>query len=96
MIKVSTTPDITHQTVEQHLAAVIKARAVEFSDAELRHTVDLAKVRKIYKLNSMGDKGKKSKDQSVAECGDGAQGGESEAKALEIAILGMIALRGAS
>lgn len=99
VIKVGTAPEITHESVEQHLNTVIEGRAVEFSDEELQRTVDIDKVRKIYKLNSTGDKGKKSKAQSVGDGIDGAHGeneGNSETKALEVAILGMIALRGAS
>lgn len=99
MVKVGTTPDIAHESVEQHLNAVIEGRAVEFSDEELRPTVDVGKVRKIYKLNGTGDKGKKSKSQSLGEGRNGAvgdTGGDAEAKALEVAILGLIALRGAS
>lgn len=99
MIKVGTTPDITHESVEEHLNAVIEGRAVEFSDVEHRRTVDVGKVRKIYKLNGTGDKGKKSKRQSLEEVSNGSErdtGGDAEAKALEVAILGLIALRGAS
>lgn len=99
MIKVGTTPDITHESVEQHLNAVIEGRAVEFSDEELRRTVDVGKVRKIYKFNGTGDKGKKSKRQSIEEGvnePERATGGDAEAKDLEVAILGLIALRGAS
>lgn len=99
MIKVGTAPEITHESVEQHLNAVIEGRAVEFSDEELQRTVDIDRVRKIYKLNSTGDRGKKNKAQGVENGINGAhveKEGDSETKALEVAILGMIALRGAS
>lgn len=96
VIKVGTAPDLTHESVEQHLGAVIEGRAVEFSDEELQRTVDLGRVRKIYKLNGAGDKGRKSKTQTSEERSHGVLEGGSEAKALEVAILGLMALRGAS
>ena len=99
MIKVGTAPDITRESVERHLNAVIEGRAVEFSDEELQRIVDLARVRKIYKLNSTGAKGKNSKAQTGEEGSNAVVGnkqGDSDMKALEVAILGMMALRGAS
>jgi len=98
VIKVGAPPEITRENVQQHLDAVIKGRAVEFSDEVLLEIVDLARVRKIYKLNSNEGPGKKNKGRSLEGTNgvDGLRKDEHAMKALEVAILGMIALRGAS
>ncbi|KAI9781308.1 MAG: hypothetical protein M1839_006101 [Geoglossum umbratile] len=93
VIKVSVSPSITHESVAQHLGLVVKGTLVEFSNKVLDEMTDLARVRKIYKLNTgqnvppgRGDAG-----------GSGVNGaGHSERKELEIAVIGAMALRGAS
>lgn len=69
---------------------------------------DVARVRKVYKLNAVGDGGSKGKrwrkdgseeasggveEGVVVQDGDGK--GEREKRELEVAVLGLIALRGA-
>ena len=98
VIKVGTPPAITPESVQQHLDATVDATAVDFSDDILLQIVDLARVRKIYKLNNSGEAGKKCKVRSLDGASNGIEGpknGDGEIKALEVAILGMIALRGA-
>ncbi|KAI9784363.1 MAG: hypothetical protein M1816_000887 [Peltula sp. TS41687] len=91
VIKVSTTPTITHESVQQHLDSVIEGTAVQFSNENIRAMTDFAKVRKVYKLNdSSGKKRGKAGDQL------GTDGAEQNMTEIESAILGAIALRGAT
>lgn len=95
VIKVGTPPEITRESVQQHLDTAIKGRAVAFSDDVLQEIVDLGRVRKIYKLNSREGPGKRCNDRSRGE-DSGLSDEGNEIRGLEVAILGMIALRGAS
>ena len=96
VIKVSTTPGITHDSVRRHLGTAIEGTAVEFSDESLGAMTDVARVKKIYKFND-GEGGAGS---SKAKVGVVTNGVDDEAatqrRELEVAILGMMALRGAS
>ncbi|KAH0562846.1 hypothetical protein GP486_002533 [Trichoglossum hirsutum] len=94
VIKVSTSPSITHESVARHLDLVVKGTPVEFSDNNLSEMTDISRVRKIYKLNK-GQSGSPSNRRGAG--GSGVDDtGPSEEKELEIAIIGAIALRGAS
>ena len=95
--------------MSQHLSASIQGTLVEFSDETLAKTADIAKIRKLYKLGGSGDdgnKGKRRRKDGSEEGGesnptDGVRdkdsdgGAERERKELEVAILGLMALRGA-
>lgn len=106
-IKLSTSPDITASTVSEHLATSVKGAAVEFSDATLAKMADVARIRKLYKLSGVGEadpKSKRRRKDGSEEGSGGADGGKAgdiagdggrERKELEVAILGLMALRGA-
>ncbi|KAL9074911.1 MAG: hypothetical protein Q9161_002050 [Pseudevernia consocians] len=106
-IKLSTSPDITAATVSEHLATTVKGTAADFSDAALAKVGDVAKIRKLYKLSGVGEAGPKGKRRRKdgSEEGSGGIGGSKagdtgadanrERKELEVAILGLMALRGA-
>ncbi|CAF9929722.1 hypothetical protein IMSHALPRED_007989 [Imshaugia aleurites] len=110
-IKLATTPAITPSTVSAHLASSVKGTAVAFSDATLATTADVGKIRKVYKLGGVGGGGgdpkgkRRRKDGSEEGSGGGGGGGggvgtagldgEGERRELEVAILGLMALRGA-
>lgn len=90
VIKLSISPDITHGSVKQHLDAVVEGDAVAFDDQVLARMTDLARIRKIYKLNvPVQTSGKKKRE------GDNVSD-ESERKELEVMVLGLMALRGAN
>ena len=84
----------------------MKGTPIEFSDANLARMADIARIRKLYKLSGGGDDGGKGKrrrkdgteegSNSVGEVSgkDDGSGEESERKELEIAVLGLMALRG--
>ena len=63
---------------------------MSFSDDELRGMTDLARIRKIYKLNTGGGGAKKAFN------GVNGVSAMEESKELEIWVLGSIALRGAT
>jgi EKC/KEOPS complex subunit CGI121/TPRKB len=94
VIKVSTSPSITHESVAKHLGPVVKGTPVEFSNKTLSEIADLARIKKIYKFNA-GQSASPAKRDDVE--GNGVDdAGTSGRKELEIAIMGAIALRGAS
>lgn len=95
-IKVSSSPAVTFESVQQHLTEVIEGTAIDFSDENLDSLVDMARVRKIYKLNSGNDKTglKASKDDVKAELSNG--GNAADRKQVEAWVLASMALRGVS
>lgn len=70
------------------MAAHVEGRQVEPSDAEVSTVTDVARVRKLYKLPVVQQKGGK-KEKSAEEQ-------QEEKKELEMGILAAMALRGAT
>ncbi|MCJ1456089.1 hypothetical protein MMC28_006447 [Mycoblastus sanguinarius] len=103
VIKISTGPGITHDSVSEHLATSVRGTMVEFNDETLASMTDVGKVRKLYKLGGVGEdgsKGKRRRKDGSEEGSGGVHGaGEGdtgrERRELEVAILGLMALRGA-
>ncbi len=90
VIKVSTpSAPFTGPQIQEHLAKVVEGVQVPFSDAEMSDMTDLARVRKIYKLNVAGGGRKPINAVNGASEID-------ERKELEVLILGSMALRGAT
>lgn len=90
--------------VAEHLEKVVEGRGVEFCEEGLRGVTDVGKVRKLYKLPVRGGEGakgqgrRKRKDGSEEGSGEVVEigmGEEWERRELEVAILGLMALRGA-
>ena len=93
--------------MSQHLSASINGTLVDFSDANLANTADIARIKKLYKLGGIGADGHKGKrrrkdgSEEGSDLIDGPDDGEKgsgverERKELEVAILGLMALRGA-
>ena len=93
--------------MSQHLSTSIKGTRVEFSDANLANTADIGRIKKLYKLGGIGDDGSKGKRRRKDGREEGSDlisglnekdkggGAERERKELEVAILGLMALRGA-
>ncbi|KAH9215145.1 kinase binding protein CGI-121-domain-containing protein [Leptodontidium sp. 2 PMI_412] len=85
IIKLSTpTKTYLSSTVQEHLNSVIEGENVPFSDEVLSGGVDEKRVRKIYKLNSIGGGGK-------GGIGKGRE--KDERRELEVGVLGAMALR---
>ncbi|KAI9684153.1 MAG: hypothetical protein M1829_003423 [Trizodia sp. TS-e1964] len=109
-IKVSTSPTaITRESVQQHLDQSVIGTAVTFSDESLCSITDVERVKKIYKLNTINDTSRKPSNRyrgSKAKHTDATEAPPPEAvniggptddwKEMEVAILGLMALRGAT
>ncbi|TGO46214.1 hypothetical protein BCON_0337g00030 [Botryotinia convoluta] len=79
--------------ISEHLSSVIEGEPVPFDDESLASMVDIARVKKLYKLNALGGGGKKGGTNGVSEK---AENKVDEGKELEIMVLGAMALRGAT
>ncbi|KAL8838395.1 MAG: hypothetical protein Q9170_002155 [Blastenia crenularia] len=105
-IKLSTTPSINAATVELHLSKLIQGNPLPFEDARIAEYTDIAKVRKIYKLTDLGRnnlkstgkgiKGKIDQSEDARIANGGRMKEEAERKELEVMVLGLMALRGAT
>lgn len=97
VIKVSTSPSVTSESVRSHLEGAIEGICLDFNDESLQATSDLGKIRKAYKIGSnMLSKGQNRQSKSHLSSIDGVNPILNEKKELELAILGAIALRGAT
>ena len=76
--------------MREHLDKEVDGELVEFEDDVIWEMTDLARVRKIYKLNSLGGSGKKG------AMVNGVGNEREERKEMEILVLGSMALRGAT
>ena len=94
VVKVPTDPGITHDSIESHLSEVVKGTPLPFEDSSFNGISDLPKITKAYKLSQpSSSKGKSS--QSVI----GSSGGlwaPDERHELEVSVIGLMALRGAT
>ncbi|OAP64107.1 hypothetical protein AYL99_00079 [Fonsecaea erecta] len=95
VLKVATTPEVTLDSVSQHLSTHIQGQESAFDDASFRKVADKDRVRKVYKLNSATSGGGSGKAVNGIS---GASSSEpiDEVKTLEAQILGLMALRGAT
>jgi EKC/KEOPS complex subunit CGI121/TPRKB len=84
VIKVSTSPEITHDSVAQHLDGAIEGTPIPFSDESLRAVLDLDGLLGAYKLGAVIANRKL----------DGIS--EEDRQRLEKCIIGSIGLRGAT
>jgi EKC/KEOPS complex subunit CGI121/TPRKB len=87
VIKISTTAEITHESVVAHLGSSVQGTAVPFDDQTLFEISDINKIKKAYKFGALP---------SPSKAADQACSTENiEVKQrLENALLGAIALRG--
>lgn len=94
VVKVPTDPGITHDIIESHLSEVVKGTPLPFEDSSFNGISDLPKITKAYKLSQLSvSKGKSS--QSII----GSSGGlwaPDERHELEVSVIGLMALRGAT
>ncbi|GES66110.1 CGI-121-domain-containing protein [Aspergillus terreus] len=85
VVKVSVTPDVTHESVAAHLAQSVEGTPVPFSDETLSGISDIAKIKKAYKLGALS-----------SASSDKADGTNGEDRRLELSVISAIALRGAT
>ncbi|KAE8146441.1 kinase binding protein CGI-121-domain-containing protein [Aspergillus avenaceus] len=86
VVKVSTAPEITHESVAAHLAQSVEGTPAPFNDETLSRIADITKIKKAYKLGSL----------NVAPAGQTNGANDSGKKLLENSLLGAIAIRGAT
>ncbi|KAB8202804.1 Kinase binding protein [Aspergillus parasiticus SU-1] len=86
VVKVSVTPEITHDSVAAHLAQSIEGSPVPFNDETLSKIADVTKIKKAYKLGALPS----------APAGQVNGAGNGDNGRLENSIIGAIALRGAT
>ncbi|CAG8055296.1 unnamed protein product [Penicillium salamii] len=87
VIKVSTSSEITHETVAAHLSSAVEGTSVSFDDQTLFEFSDINKIKKAYKLGALASP-TKATDQVASK-----ENVETKQR-LENALLGAIALRG--
>ncbi|KAJ6079420.1 hypothetical protein N7467_009173 [Penicillium canescens] len=86
VVKVSVSPEITHESVAAHLGASVQGTSVPFDDQTLSEVSDVSKIKKVYKLGALP---------SPPKATDQSNGTNDELKQrLENALLAAIALRG--
>ncbi|KAE8345819.1 hypothetical protein BDV24DRAFT_124787 [Aspergillus arachidicola] len=86
VVKVSVTPEITHDSVAAHLTQSIEGSPVPFNDETLSKIADVTKIKKAYKLGALPS----------APAGQVNGAGNGDNGRLENSIIGAIALRGAT
>ncbi|KAK5144582.1 hypothetical protein LTR04_001519, partial [Oleoguttula sp. CCFEE 6159] len=95
-IKVATNDSITASAVQEHLSRNVEGDSIPFSDEVLASITDLAKVKKMYKLDSPpaggGKKGKAETKYSGAL--NGMVDEADERREMEVYLLGVMALKG--
>ncbi|EXJ61585.1 hypothetical protein A1O7_02013 [Cladophialophora yegresii CBS 114405] len=91
VLKVATSPEITLESVSQHLSANIKGQECAFSDAIFGKVADVERIRKVYKLRAATSPGRSTANAN-GDYGSSSNGSED----LEVQILGLMALRGAT
>ena len=97
MIKISTSAKITHESVKQHLSTSIEGKPTDFSDETLARMADLARVRKIYKLSAPAvTKARKNARENLPVMNEDRGAMEHGTKEIEVNVLGLMALRGAT
>lgn len=83
-MKLSSSPDTTAESIARHLESAIEGTWTVFNDESLAEISDIPKIKKIYKLQDPTNPGLKG------------EVGEVDKSELEVAVLGLMALRGAS
>lgn len=88
-MKVSVSPEITHDSVAAHLEGSVEGTPMPFDDQTLSEVSDIAKIKKTYKLGALSSPGTYANSSQV----NGARVDDAKRR-LELSILGAIALRG--
>ncbi|EER29557.1 hypothetical protein D8B26_003881 [Coccidioides posadasii str. Silveira] len=96
VVKVSTAPEITHESVSKHLEHNVKALPCPFTEESLASMTDRARLMKVYKFGSVGADTFKRLD----EVEQGKNGSETTKEAarkhIDMLLMGAIAIRGAT
>jgi EKC/KEOPS complex subunit CGI121/TPRKB len=88
VLKIATTPQVTRESVTEHLSANIKGDLTLFTDEALSTCHDMARIRKVYKLPAVRA--------APAKVANGVHPSDDDLKQLEAHVLGAMLLRGAT
>ncbi|KAJ5094176.1 hypothetical protein N7456_010037 [Penicillium angulare] len=88
VVKVSVTPEITHDSVAAHLESSIEGTPVPFDNQAISEISDITKIKKAYKLGALPSPSTKTDVEKANGTFDDAK------RRLELSLLGAIALRG--
>ncbi|CAI6334728.1 unnamed protein product [Periconia digitata] len=93
-IKLSLTPEVTNASVADHLTAVVQGVGVDEGEdgGQLGMFADMAKIRKVYKLNDVRSKGKVAKKPESKDQDE--QTKVNERVRMERDIMGIMTLKG--
>jgi len=94
VIKISTSPEINHDTVAQHLENVIEGTPYTFDDQSLRLVSDVAKIKKAYKVGAASSSPSQATGNDEQSQENSTRKGTDEQKRVEMSIIGAIAIRG--
>ncbi|PYH38494.1 EKC/KEOPS complex subunit CGI121/TPRKB [Aspergillus neoniger CBS 115656] len=86
VVKLSVTPEITHDSVAAHLGQNVEGMPVPFDDETLSKISDIAKIKKAYKLGALNTTPPNQANDTQ----------DNGMRRLELSVLGAIALRGAT
>lgn len=90
VVKVSVSPEITHDSVAAHLEGSVEGSLVPFNDQVLSEISDISKIKKTYRLGALPS----PESKAISGQFNGAHDVDDAKRCLELAILGAIALRG--
>ncbi|KAF7919803.1 hypothetical protein EAE99_008348 [Botrytis elliptica] len=97
LLVVKVAPASSASQISERLSSVIEGEPVPFDDESLASMVDIARVKKLYKLNvTGGGGGKKGGANGVNGVNGKVESKADERKELEVMVLGAMALRGAT
>ena len=97
VLKVATSPVITEQGVSDHLTSSVAGSQAAFTEDNIKAVSDLSRIRKVYKIVSGASSKKASKASNTLVNGHADSGPDlEERQTVETAVLGAIALRGAT
>lgn len=97
MVKLGTSAEITTEGVQQHLSSSVEGKPIDFSDQTLAQITDLARVRRIYKLSApAGTKGRQLAQGNAAMVNGKTACVDNDRAEIEVNVLGLMALRGAT
>lgn len=88
-MKVSTSPEITYDSVATHLKDSIQGTPANFDDKTISEVSDVTRIKKQYKLGALPSPGPQSNGPQPDAAKD-----DSIKRQLELSLIGAIALRG--
>ena len=95
VVKVSIDPNVTHESIAAHLQEAIEGNPVPFEDSSFKGISDVSKIAKAYKISATQQANGKSMSAPPMQGDKGGYAPDGR-RELEVSILGLMALRGAT